>query len=420
MRTAARVAGPLLILASFGAAAAPAAAAADPGPAPVCTVCSDVDADLVCHGEDNCPLVANGPGQDSNQEDADLDGFGDVCDGDFDDNGVVSGSDFARFVAYFGSASTDAREADFDADCLVAGSDFASFVRLFGKPLTSGLVCAGMVPCVRPTPVDVEGWPLVAMPGNAPDETGHGGVAVAYQIAPHEVTNAEYAAFLDAAARERDLYGLYNPEMAGPEGGIVRTGDEGCYLHLPIAGRESLPVHFVSYLDALRFVNWLHQGQWQEIGTVDDGAYDLSAGAAATRSPRARFHLPDEDEWYKAAYYDAATATWFDQATGSDVDPTCAPPAPGVGLANCGSVVGDTTPVASYVGSPSPAGTFDQAGNVAEWTETTSGDGVVVRGGDRTSAASDVGVTARAIVDPTSESALIGFRVARALPDCDR
>ncbi|HIF94832.1 MAG: thrombospondin type 3 repeat-containing protein [Myxococcales bacterium] len=89
----------------------------------------DTDTDLIPDVFDNCSLVANGPaGQD--QLDADADGFGNICDGDLDQDGVVAGSDFAAFVALFGAAGS---AADFDGDGVVAGSDFAAFVALFGS-----------------------------------------------------------------------------------------------------------------------------------------------------------------------------------------------------------------------------------------------------------------------------------------------
>lgn len=108
---------------------------------------TDTDADLVPDQFDNCNLIANGPNNGSNQVDTDLDGYGNRCDGDLDNDGLVAGSDFGIFVGYFGSGTAAAREADFDGDTLIAGSDFGIFVSLFGQPLHSGLACAGTVPC---------------------------------------------------------------------------------------------------------------------------------------------------------------------------------------------------------------------------------------------------------------------------------
>jgi len=89
----------------------------------------DTDTDLIPDVFDNCSLVANGPaGQD--QLDADADGFGNICDGDLDQDGVVAGTDFGLFVGLFGSAGT---AADFDGDGVVAGTDFVAFVALFGS-----------------------------------------------------------------------------------------------------------------------------------------------------------------------------------------------------------------------------------------------------------------------------------------------
>jgi formylglycine-generating enzyme required for sulfatase activity len=55
-----------------------------------------------------------------------------------------------------------------------------------------------------------------------------GSVAYTYNIGATEVTNAQYAAFLNAVART-DTFNLYNTNMAGSFGGITRSGSPGSY-----------------------------------------------------------------------------------------------------------------------------------------------------------------------------------------------
>ena len=83
--------------------------------------------------------------------------------------------------------------------------------------------------------------------------------------------------------------------------------------------------------------------------------------------------LTSEDEWYKAAYYDALSASYFDFPAGSDTQTTCALLGATPNTANCDYVVGDFTDGGSYSGSASPYGTFDQGGNILEWNETING-----------------------------------------------
>src|SRR5688572_21011686 len=71
-------------------------------------------------------------------------------------------------------------------------------------------------------------WVAVGDPGNAPDTevmndetTGYGDVAYAYWISQYEITNTQYAEFLNAVAAT-DTHGLYDTDM-GFEG-ISRTG----------------------------------------------------------------------------------------------------------------------------------------------------------------------------------------------------
>lgn len=59
----------------------------------------------------------------------------------------------------------------------------------------------------------------------------------------------------------------------------------------------------------------------------------------------------------------------------------CAAPGGAANTANCSFVNADLTAVGSYAGSPSPSGSFDQGGNVWEWSEGLVGVGARIQGG---------------------------------------
>ncbi|MFY7808318.1 MAG: SUMF1/EgtB/PvdO family nonheme iron enzyme, partial [Fimbriimonadaceae bacterium] len=152
----------------------------------------------------------------------------------------------------------------------------------------------------------------IGHPGNAADSTGYGSVAYTYNIGTTEVTNAQYAAFLNAVATT-DTNALYNNSMAGPFGGITRSGSPGSYTYATVSGRANNPVNFVSFWDACRFANWLHNGQptgAQNNATTETGAYTLTlSGTNAntiTRNAGWLWAVTSENEWYKAAYHQPA------------------------------------------------------------------------------------------------------------------
>jgi hypothetical protein len=142
------------------------------------------------------------------------------------------------------------------------------------------------------------------------------------------------------------------------QGGIERAGSEGSYAYTRSPGREELPVNYVSFYDALRFANWLVHLQpsgTQGNATTEDGAYTITAQGIAdnsiARKPGASFFVTSEDEWYKAAYYDAGTASYFDYPAKTDAPTACAAPNGAANQANCGNAVADLTPRRSYPGS---------------------------------------------------------------------
>lgn len=109
------------------------------GPAP------DMDGDGVPDVIDNCKLVSNASPVDC---DSDNDGYGNLCDCDFNNDNLCGGPDFGPFVADFGGPETPGSGTDMNCDGIVGGPDFGPFVAGFGNPPgPSGLSCAGTIPC---------------------------------------------------------------------------------------------------------------------------------------------------------------------------------------------------------------------------------------------------------------------------------
>src|SRR5262245_22324508 len=114
----------------------------------------DSDGDGIADQNDNCKLKINvAPFA---QVDADGDGYGNACDGDFDNDGLVTVADFDIFRTCFqgGSPSADplCTKSDMDGNGAVNSTDFGQlFVPQYqaGVPGPSGLACAGTSnPCV--------------------------------------------------------------------------------------------------------------------------------------------------------------------------------------------------------------------------------------------------------------------------------
>ena len=109
---------------------------------------------------------------------------------------------------------------------------------------------------------------------------------------------------------------------------IQRTGSSPNYSYSVAADWANRPVNYVSFWDAARFANWLHNGQptgAQGPGTTEGGAYhDVGNQTLFGRNAGAKFFIPTEDEWYKAAYHDKTAglaASYFDYPTGTNAVP---------------------------------------------------------------------------------------------------
>lgn len=198
----------------------------------------------------------------------------------------------------------------------------------------------------------------IGNPGNPADTTGApspaGSVPYVYQIGRYEVPEEAITKANAASAAAGEPLDLQLVVQRGPR----------------------RPATSLRWLEVARFVNWLNEekgaspaykfdanGDFQLWNSGDVG-YDP---ANPFRNSLSRYFLPSTDEWYKAAFYDPATESYFDFATASDADPI--PVASGT---DPGTAVYQQAGPADVdlAGGMSPYGTVGQSGNVAEWEES--------------------------------------------------
>jgi formylglycine-generating enzyme required for sulfatase activity len=277
----------------------------------------------------------------------------------------------------------------------------------------------------------------VGSPGNAPDPaTGHGAVAYNYRIATYDVTFAQYVEFLNAKASAADPYGLWNPNLGLIGGQWISRSGTGPYSYTAGSGYGNKPMALVSWYSAVRFVNWLTNGQGS--GDTESGSYAITAGgnnsgmvvvpsaaqrAAWSASSSIHWLVPSENEWYKAAYYNPAGAAYYTYPFQSNSLPAAlAPP----GNSNSGdfndaarfsdATGSDASDVGAYPNSLSPFGCLDMGGDVFQWNDLdVFGDGSSrqTRGGDWASFPSD-SASSFSVATPAAaiQYTAVGFRVA--------
>jgi hypothetical protein len=174
---------------------------------------------------------------------------------------------------------------------------------------------------------------------NQNDVTNYGRVSYFYNISKYTITNCDYIDFLNSVANY-DQYGLYNEKMSSDKsGGIVREGSSGNYFYYSKQNMSNKPVVFVSWFNAARYVNWIENNKPegdQISSTTENGSYTLNGTISGDTVPRnkinpilgisAKYFLPTENEWYKAAYYDPNKFQnnlfgYWNYATKSDTSP---------------------------------------------------------------------------------------------------
>lgn len=243
-------------------------------------------------------------------------------------------------------------------------------------------------------------WVNVGNPGNAADTTGYGAVGYAYQIGKYEVTNAQYGAFLNAKGASNSG-GIYSSNMSSY--GITQVGSSGSFTYSVTTALANRPVVYVSWFDAARFANWMMNGQGS--GDMETGAYTLNGATSGiiTANIGAQVYIPSENEWYKAAYYNAATTSYSLYPNGQNT----------ISTADANYSSSGSTNVGNYSADASSYGTFDQGGNALEWNDSVhSGTQRGLRGAAWSNSETSLRSSTRSSNAPPTEFFAIGFRVA--------
>jgi hypothetical protein len=259
---------------------------------------------------------------------------------------------------------------------------------------TAIMIAACFLGLAGPPGDDGFDWVVVGDPGNraanaeeAPEfyppfwpEPGleAGDVAWEYRLTRTEITAAQWLEFVVA----------YAPFWDGNPSDPALTSiwilhDDGEYVI--VEGAENRPVE-MSWYNAARFCNWLHNGKVNEAWAFEDGAYDTSTFGLidkdgnsleqATRHPEALYWIPSLDEWTKGMYYDPDRygeqdpGYWY-MPDGGNENLISGLPEDG-GETNAG-IFDIYLDVGLYPQVTSPWGLLDGSGGTSEWTERQGG-----------------------------------------------
>lgn len=202
------------------------------------------------------------------------------------------------------------------------------------------------------------------------------------------------------------------------------------------------PAAFMKWYEAAAFVNWLNSTSGYQPaylltynGGTTNSSWVMSLWSSAQawqnggqnlyRNANAYYFLPNDNEWFKAAYQmnDGATADYWNYPTASNNAPNAVPSGTAAGTAVYGyDPTSSPAPVKS-TGGLSAYGTMGQGGNVAEWMETSANGSNTDPSADRSFSGGAVNDQSQQLqadnrtsfnVNPAFESPYIGFRVASA------
>jgi formylglycine-generating enzyme required for sulfatase activity len=195
---------------------------------------------------------------------------------------------------------------------------------------------------------------------------------------------------------------------------------------------SSVPTNFVSWYQAAQFVNFLntstgHTAAYNFTGEIHTSDYTLDVwdtedadGANLYRNKNAKYFLPTENEWVKAAYWNGTNLQTYATKAGESLYQGNG----SNGGWNYGNRTGEPWAVGS--GSQELNGTYDMMGNLWEWMESPYLTGDYLSGSNRGNRGGacirnfddDLALSIRNAAGPWNQGFGQGFRVASVPEPC--
>jgi formylglycine-generating enzyme len=260
-------------------------------------------------------------------------------------------------------------------------------------------------------------WVVIDSPGNLaqddgnrdhtrPEGDGRGAVDYTYRIAKHAVTISEWSVFYNDTNSNKLAAGTPTAPAFSSEFNHWNDGTRNVGPNAPAVR--------MNFHHAAQYANWLTTGDAQQ------GAYTISSEGLVTSvmsreaiiaTGNLYYLLPTNDEWFKAAYYDAVNEKYFLFAHGSDTAP--AKSTDGSTDWNYDNALNPISPWSVFSGSEELNGTLNMMGNVREWSEDLGG---IVWGGTYNSNANSLRSSNPASVGLTVTNTDWGVRLV-AIPE---
>lgn len=214
---------------------------------------------------------------------------------------------------------------------------------------------------------------------------GRGKVDYDYRIGRTEITTAQWMEFVNTFGPQDEQYRLDGAIRSGFTFDVGYTGPGYRVVlnpFLPNAAQQ--PVVGITWYNAARYCNWLHNGKSSSLSSLDDGAYDTRTwGRNPDNTLRdqphkadAKYWIPTMDEWMKATYFDPvkdgeSRPGWWMYPNQSDV-PLLPGAAENGGQTSAGYpwLYPNLPPLGAYPDQMSAWGLLDTSGGGGqEWTD---------------------------------------------------
>lgn len=254
-----------------------------------------------------------------------------------------------------------------------------------------------------------------------------GHVPYEYLLSKYLITQQEYCNFLNEVAIQEDTHNLFSPlesfrniNDSNNQHNIFFENNKYNVKN----GFENKPVVNIDFYSACRFCNWMHNecpiNTIQDNYSTEDGAYNFLSRdlVVIQKNNEAKYWIPSDNEWYKAAYYDhkrisGKPAYWlYPNKSDSPPIPSTEKDYFSINTDNVFNGLSDVNYFDIY--NTSYFDIVDMGGNVYEWiSDIIDSKFRIVRGGSYNRSRENAASVYRRKLAPELKLNHVGFRICK-------